>query len=119
MKTDKLIIILLVCFLNTHSFSQKEYCSDLIYAVKKEKEFSESVTCYLSDFLISVDYIRIGNSGFVIAKFRQNKYDFTGVEYVFCGISEERWKYFKRDGIYYSWGKSFHTYIFEFACDCK
>lgn len=94
-------------------------CQELFNAVTKKYESKDYVTCYNSSMLAKVEYYRLENMGFVVAYIKQNDYDIYGKPYIFCGISRERWNYFKSYGMYNSWGKAFHKYIIDYTCNCN
>jgi len=97
--------------------AQSTSCQELFEAVT-EYYTDDSAGCFGSTMLIKVEYYRIDGNGYVIAYIKRNDYDFRGSPYIFCGISQQRWNYFKTNGIYGSWGESFHEYIRDYTCNC-
>ena len=99
--------------------SQNLSCQDAFEFVTSQYDRKESVTCYNSDMLVRVSYYIVDGNGFVVAYIKQHDYDIYGKPYLFCGISQQNWINFKSDGIYNSWGKSFHKYIIDYKCNCR
>ena len=126
-KLYPVVILLILTFnLNSHAHSvppvslsqQSVNCQELIRAVKQAKTYSDNVSCFTSSMLVKATYYEAENMGFVVAYIKKNEYDYYGRPYIFCGISSQRWSYFKSNGTFGSWGKSFHTYILDYACNC-
>ncbi|SCY36646.1 hypothetical protein SAMN05192588_2508 [Nonlabens sp. Hel1_33_55] len=99
--------------------SQKPYCSELINYAKKNYDSRDSPTVLMSSMLAKVERYKIDGASVVIAYIKKNDFDFNGTPYIFCDISDERWRAFKNEAIYGSWGESFHKYIRDYLCDCQ
>lgn len=113
--------ILLYVVLSIPSFfsAQDSSCNDLVRYAKSEDSYPDTVRPITSSMLAKVEYYEVNGGGLVIAYIKKNDYDFTGSPYIFCGISSQRWAKFKSEGMYGSWGESFHAYIREYTCNCN
>ena len=103
---------------NVHLYSQKISCQELFEIVTTKYDSKESVTCFGSSMLIKVDKYVIDNKNYAVAYIKQNEYDFKGTPYVFCGIPNMNWGYFKYNS-QGSWGESYHEYIRDYTCNCN
>lgn len=113
-------ILLFVAFLFTSVYSaQTASCSDLVSYARSSDSYPDKVNPYGSSMLAKAEYYEVDGGGLVIAYIKSNDYDYTGKPYIFCGISSQRWAKFKSEGMYGSWGESFHTYIMDYTCDCN
>jgi hypothetical protein len=115
----KLFVFLFFLFLSVNPVkSQSISCQELYETIIEEGSNTSSVTCYNSTMLVKAEYYTYDGMGFVIAFIKNNKYDFSGKPYIFCGISYQRWISFKSSGIVDGWGEAFHEYIRDYTCDC-
>jgi hypothetical protein len=116
----KIFILLFILFLGySKTYSQSISCQELFETVLNNYDDIQSVSCYGSKMLAKVDYYTLRNNGFVVAYIKSNDYDFKGRPYIFCGISNVTWIYFKSEAIIEgSWGKSFNKYIMDYKCNC-
>lgn len=114
----KKIILFSFVFFSSILFSQNIRCSDLVDYVIQNADYSDSVTCFDSSMLVKVTKYDLESSSIVIAYLKKDEYDYRGKPYVFCGISSYNWSNFKYEGMSNSWGKSFHTYIMDYKCNC-
>ncbi|OBQ14490.1 MAG: hypothetical protein AN482_01880 [Anabaena sp. LE011-02] len=115
----KLFIVFAILLLVTaNTYSQKLSCQEVFDIVTSRYDLKETTTCYNSTMLVKVVYYTLDGNGYVVAYIKQNDYDFSGTPYIFCGIDNMRWMYFKIGGIE-SWGESFHEYIMDYKCNCR
>lgn len=94
-------------------------CQKIYDAVVRYGDKIDSVNPISSTMLIKATYYELKEYKFVVAYFKEDKYDITGSPYIFCGIPKQDWDNFKSDGLYNSYGKAFHKYIFHYKCDCE
>lgn len=118
MKKILVISILGLIFNIGNSYAQNVSCNELYEIVINNHDYSTSVSCYGSSFLVKATYYECENVGFVIAYVKQNDYDYRGKPYIFCGVSLMDWSNFKASGMYGSWGKAFYKYIKPHTCNC-
>ncbi len=103
---------------NADSYSQSISCQELFEYVTTKYDSKESVNCYGSTMLVKVDNYVINYKNYIVAYIKKNDYDFKGSPYIFCGIPNLNWSYFKYNSKG-SWGESFHEYIMDYKCNCK
>lgn len=94
-------------------------CQELSKVVMSNYDYSDNTSCLGSTMLVKAEYYEYNNMGFVVAYIKDNKYDYSGNPYIFCGISSNTWIMFKSGGVTGSWGKSFHKYIMDNKCNCS
>jgi len=116
-KMKHTLLIIFFLFFGRLSSAQEISCQKLYETITSQYDSESSVSCIGSSLLAKATYYTLDDMGFVIAYIKENEYDINGKPYIFCGISSQRWSYFKSDGIY-SWGKSFHKYIRDYTCNC-
>ena len=80
--------------------AQSISCQKLFEIVTSDYEQRDQVTCFNSSMLTKAIYYRWEGMGFVVGYIKSNDYDFSGKPYIFCGISESRWRSFKSGGMY-------------------
>lgn len=115
----KIIVgFILVLITLSSGFAQSMSCSEVYQIVTENYDYRDVVTPINSTMLAKVTYYTLEGNGFVVARIKANQYDFQGKPYIFCGISSQRWARFKSEGMYGSWGESFHAYIREYTCNC-
>lgn len=114
----KKLLLCLILLLPVAGYTQSASCSDLVSYAKSEDSYPDRVLPMGSSMLAKVEYYRVNGGGLVIAYIKKNDYDYTGTPYIFCGISSQRWAKFKSEGMFGSWGESFHAYIREYTCNC-
>lgn len=102
-----------------NGFSQSISCQEVLEIVTENYDRKESVNPIGSTMLAKATYYAVEGEGFVVAYLKSNEYDFQGRPYIFCGISSQRWAKFKNEGMFGSWGDSFHAYIREYTCNCS
>lgn len=115
----KKLLLCLIVLLPFAFQAQTSSCSDLVRYAKSEDSYPDTVRPITSSMLAKVEYYEVDGGGLVLAYIKKNEYDFTGSPYIFCGISSQRWSKFKSEGMYGSWGESFHAYIREYTCNCN
>ncbi|MBT0607892.1 hypothetical protein KIV10_06840 [Aequorivita echinoideorum] len=114
----QLQLLLIVLLMGCASGNAQEYsCQEIFEFVTENYDSRDNVSCIGSSMLVKANYYKVDGVGFVVGYFKSNDYDFTGEPYIFCGVSSTAWSNFKIYGIS-SWGKAFHTYIFDWKCDC-
>lgn len=113
-----LIVLLTFLSINNQSYSQTISCQELFEIVTENYDRIDRVTPLSSTMLAKVNYYTLEGAGFVVAYIKKNDFDFQGSPYIFCGISSQRWAKFKSEGMFGSWGESFHAYIRDYTCNC-
>ncbi len=113
-----LLVFLFFGLLSENSYAQTISCQEVFEIVTEHYDSKDEVACYGSSMLTKAIYYRLDGMGFVVGYIKSNEYDFRGKPYIFCGITDARWRAFKSAGMYGSWGESFHEYIREYTCDC-
>lgn len=98
---------------------QAQTCNELVQYAKSEDSYPDRITPINSSMLAKAEYYQVNGGGLVIAYLKSNDYDYTGRPYIFCGISSQRWAKFKSEGMFGSWGESFHAYIRDYTCNCN
>lgn len=98
--------------------AQSMSCQEVFEIVTENYDSKNQVSCYGSSMLTKAIYYKLDEMGFVVAYLKSNEFDFRGKPYIFCGISDARWRSFKSAGMYGSWGESFHEYIMDYTCNC-
>ncbi|NVK53838.1 MAG: hypothetical protein HWD85_12955 [Flavobacteriaceae bacterium] len=119
MKYFKAILpLIFIIFLPRLSNGQGISCQEVYEIVTENYDYKDTVTPIGSSMLTRVTYYTLDGDGFVVANIKRNEYDFRGTPYIFCGISSQRWARFKNEGMFNSWGESFHAYIRDYTCNC-
>jgi hypothetical protein len=111
----KYFFFILLTMYSTLVFSQNTSCEDLISNIEVNARLDDSALIIGSSAISSAKKYSYDGQGFVVINF---KGDTLGSSYIFCGISDERWDYFKRKGTYGSWGDAYHDYIRGRECNC-
>src|SRR5690606_12616903 len=119
MKTQALLPFLIFFFCSLGVQAQTMSCQEVLEIVTENYDYRDNVTPIGSTMLSKATYYTVDGEGFVVAYIKSNQYDFQGRPYIFCGISSQRWTKFKSEGMYGSWGESFHAYIREYTCNCS
>jgi len=114
-----LLIFILTIFSHITLKAQSVSCQELFEIVTENYDNRDFVTPIGSSMLAKVTHYTVEGNGFVVAYIKSNQYDFTGKPYIFCGISSQRWSSFKSEGMFGSWGESFHEYIRDYTCNCS
>jgi hypothetical protein len=72
-----------------------------------------------SSMIGNTAHYKYQNSYYVIAYLKSNNSIYGGTPYLFCGISIAIWNEFISNGLYHSYGSSFHKYIMDKKCECS
>lgn len=118
MRKEIITALFFLAFVVLSTQGQTMSCQKIFNFVTQNYDSKDSVNCYTSSMLTKALYYEVDNMGFVVAYIKSNDFDVYGKPYIFCGISRMRWINFKSEGMYGSWGKSFHAYIRDYTCDC-
>lgn len=113
---NKILLLVLVC--STFCIKAQTISCNQLYQAVAKSNYPETVNCYNSSMLVKVEYYTYNGTGVVVAYIKDNKYDYKGSPYIFCGISIYSWMNFKTSGYSNSWGEAFHDYIMDYKCNC-
>lgn len=117
MKKSLFVLSFFFLLLNNVS-SQDLTCKEVIEILQSIESYPDRVYCYSSSWLQKVEYYDVKGDGYVIAYIKPNEYSYTYKPYVFCGISNQRWRAFKMNS-YNSCGEAFNQYIMDYQCNCR
>lgn len=111
----------------TSSFGQNEAikCDDLMRFIKEEGTSYQNVshiTLYDSSWLYEVKSYKYKDNIFVIATIKKDDLSYRKTDYIFCNISEQRWKAFYDPYNFQdrrSYGEKFNDFIIDKVCNCE
>lgn len=118
MKIQAILPFVIFFFFSLGVTVQSISCQKVFDIVTEDYDYRDVLNPLMSTMLAKVTYYTLDGNGFVVAYIKKNEYDFQGKPYIFCGISSQRWSKFKSEGMFGSWGESFHAYIREYTCNC-
>lgn len=121
MKKNLSIIIALIFSINI--YSQEVSCGDLLDYIIEKGYNKGTVSSYTlnSKWLYKVTAYEYEYKTYVVAEIKKNEYSYQTEKYIFCGIPNMNWTYFKYGsyGDSESYGERFHKYIIDYKCNCN